>query len=298
MNQADPVFAAGGALAGGTAFNPFGDALRGGTIPTNVADVNFAVVHPKDVDTSELATLDLNIYTTELFKLPAGGVGFAFGGQFRREQLTQDVDQINIDADVPGNSPAATTNAGRKDYAFYAEADIPIFSPTFSVPGFYALNLTAAVRYEAFENNDTNVAVPKFGIRWQPFDETLTVRATIGEGFREPSLIELFASPVSGLGRCDRHIADLAWRAVPRRWVIPARFEPEDAGCCYQQPGPARQRIHVPLARVLSTRRSMFRDLLYRLTSGISRKLVWCSSPSRAMSSSVSSRASRAPVQA
>jgi outer membrane receptor protein involved in Fe transport len=161
--------------------------------------VAYAVVHPKDVDTSELATLDLNIYTTELFKLPAGGVGFAFGGQFRREQLTQDVDQINIFADVPGNSPAATTNAGRKDYAFYAEADIPVFSPTFSFPGFYALNLTAAVRYEAFENNDTNVAVPKFGIRWQPFDETLTVRATIGEGFREPSLIELYASPTSAL---------------------------------------------------------------------------------------------------
>ena len=72
----------------------------------NAADVDFAVVHPHDVDISELATLDLNIYTTELFKLPAGGVGFAFGGQFRREQLTQEVDQINIDADLAGNSPA------------------------------------------------------------------------------------------------------------------------------------------------------------------------------------------------
>ena len=199
INQADPVFGPGGALEGGVAFNPFGDALRGPSIATNAADVAYAVVHPKDVDTSELATLDFNIYTTQLFKLPAGGVGFAFGGQFRREQLTQDVDQINILADVPGNSPAASTNAGRKDYAFYAEADIPIFSPTFNFPGLYSLNLTAAVRYEAFENNDTNVAVPKFGIRWQPFDETLTVRATIGEGFREPSLIELYASPTSAL---------------------------------------------------------------------------------------------------
>ena len=27
-------------------------------------DADFATVHPKDVDTSELATLDLNIYTT------------------------------------------------------------------------------------------------------------------------------------------------------------------------------------------------------------------------------------------
>ncbi|MEO7168546.1 MAG: TonB-dependent receptor [Chthoniobacterales bacterium] len=197
LNQADPIFQPGGVLAGQAAFNPFGDARV--TIPANLATVSFATVHPKDIDTSELATLDLNIYTTELFKLPAGGVGFAFGGQFRREQLTQDVDQLNIDGDIIGSSPSATTQAGRKDYAFYAETSIPIFSPTFSFPGFYALELTAAVRYEAFKNNDTNVAVPKFGIRWQPIDESLTVRATIGKGFREPSLIELYASPTSGL---------------------------------------------------------------------------------------------------
>ena len=55
------------------------------------------------------------------------------------------------------------------------------------------------MRYEAFKNNDTNVAVPKFGIRWQPIDESLTIRATIGKGFREPSLIELFGSPTSAL---------------------------------------------------------------------------------------------------
>ena len=197
LNQNDPIFQTGGVLAGQAAFNPFGDARV--VIPANLATVSFATVHPKDVNTSELATLDLNIYTTELFKLPAGGVGFAFGGQFRRERLTQEVDALNIDGDIIGSSPAASTAANRKDYAFYAETSIPIFSPTFSFPGFYSLELTAAVRYEAFKNNDTNVAVPKFGIRWQPLDETLTVRATIGKGFREPSLIELYASPTSGL---------------------------------------------------------------------------------------------------
>ncbi len=198
LNQNDPIFQPGGVLAGATAFNPFGDA-QAGLNPANVATTAFAMVHPKDVDTSEVATLDLNIYTTQLFKLPAGGVGFAFGGQFRREQLTQDVDQINMDGDTIGSSPTATTQAGRKDWAVYAETNIPIFSPTFSFPGFYSLELSAAVRYEEFRNNSTNVAVPKFGIRWQPLDESLTVRATIGKGFREPSLIELYGSPTSAL---------------------------------------------------------------------------------------------------
>ncbi len=232
LNQNDPIFKEGGPLEGATAFNPFGDAQSGAVNPLNLATTGYATVHPKDINTSEIATLDLNIYTTELFKLPAGGVGFAFGGQFRREQLTQDVDQINIDGDVIGSSPAATTQGGRKDWAIYAETDIPIFSPTFSFPGFYSLNLTAAVRYEEFRNNDTNVAVPKFGIRWQPLDETLTVRATIGKGFRQPSLIELFGSPTSALtGSQDILPGSLGGPATPVRLPDgspnPDRFESE-----------------------------------------------------------------------
>ncbi|MEO7725117.1 MAG: TonB-dependent receptor plug domain-containing protein, partial [Chthoniobacterales bacterium] len=233
LNQNDPIFLEGGILEGGTAFNPFGDALNGAPIPSNSAVVDFATIHPKDIDTSEIMTLDLNIYTTALFKLPAGGVGFAFGGQFRREQLTQDVDQLALDGDIIGSSAGATTQAGRKDFAFYAESSIPIFSPTFSFPGFYALELSAAVRYEEFRNNDTNVAVPKFGIRWQPFDESLTVRATIGKGFREPSLIELFGSPTSALtaiddtlpGPNDAPLPDLGGPPVPIG--DPSRFESE-----------------------------------------------------------------------
>src|SRR5262249_42304019 len=37
-------------------------------------------------------------------------------------------------------------------------------------------------------------------MRWQPFDESLTIRSTWGEGFLEPSLYQLFASPLSGFG--------------------------------------------------------------------------------------------------
>ncbi len=226
LNQNDPIFQPGGILAGQSAFNPFGDAVDGAPIAANAATTAFATIHPTNVNTSEIATLDLNVFTTELFKLPAGGVGFAFGGQFRREQLTQDNDQLGIDGDIIGQSPLATTDGGRKDFAFYAETSIPIFSPTFNFPAFYALELTAAVRYEEFRNNDTNVMVPKFGIRWQPLDESLTLRATIGEGFREPSLFELFASPTSALATViDTLPTSLGGPPVPVG--DPARFEPE-----------------------------------------------------------------------
>ncbi len=226
LNQNNPVFQSGGALAGGTAFDPFGDALHGPPIPTNAADVAFATIHPKDVDTSKIATLDLNVYTTSLFKLPAGGVGFAFGGQFRKEQLKQDVDQLSIDGDIAGNSKGASTNAGRQDWALYAEAQIPITSPTFNFPGLYSVELDAAVRYEVFENNNSNVAVPKFGIRWQPIDESFTIRSTIGKGFLEPSLIELYGSPTSGLQSVtDTLPTSLGGPPVPIG--DPSRTEPE-----------------------------------------------------------------------
>ena len=199
LNAADPIFDPSSTQYIGTTvpYNPFDDFRR--PIATNFLPVAFATVHPTEIDLSKLGTLDLNIYTTSLFKLPAGGFGLAFGGQFRRETLTQEPDQLQVSGDILGGGTAFFTNAGRKTYAFYAEGYLPVFSPTFRAPGFYALEFTAAMRFEEFLSNDTNVLVPKFGMRWQPFDESLTIRATWGEGFHEPSLIELFGNPTQFL---------------------------------------------------------------------------------------------------
>ena len=88
LNANDPIFDPSSNEFIGTTvpFNPFTDYRV--PFPSNHATIDFATVHPKDVDTSKLATLDATIYTTALFKLPAGGVGLAFGGQFRRESIS------------------------------------------------------------------------------------------------------------------------------------------------------------------------------------------------------------------
>ncbi|HJT46036.1 MAG TPA: TonB-dependent receptor [Chthoniobacterales bacterium] len=200
LNEADPIFDPASPQFIGTTvpFNPFGDYRV--PIPSNAATVNFATVHPKDEDISKLTTLDATVYTTDLYDLPAGGIGFAVGGQFRRENLEEDPDRLNEIGDIIGNSPVQPVHGGRKSFAFYSELQIPIFSPDKNaIPGFRALEFVASARFEDFENNDTNVLVPKVGIRWQPFDEQLTLRATWGEGFREPSLEELYSAPVSTL---------------------------------------------------------------------------------------------------
>jgi len=196
LNANDPIFDPSSTQFIGTTipFNPFTDFRV--PFPSNQATVKFATVHPIDIDTSELGTLDTTIYTTALFQLPAGGVGLAFGGQFRREHIVQSIDLLNT-GDVIGSGPTASTSAGRKSYAFYAETDFPIFSTANSVSGFHALELVAAGRFESFQNNNTNVVVPKLGMKWQPLDESLTFRSTWGEGFLEPSLYELYGSSTS-----------------------------------------------------------------------------------------------------
>jgi len=223
MNANDPIFDPASPQFIGTTipYNPFGDYRV--PIPSNFIPVNFATVHPKDVDISSMGTIDLNVYSTQLFKLPAGGVGFAFGAQFRRERIVQDPDQLELDGDIIGSSATAITDAGRKDYALYAEAQIPIVSPQMAIPGFHSLEFTASTRFEEFLNNDSNVLVPKVGLRWQPLDETLTIRATWGEGFREPSLFQLYASPTSAL------VATSLDPETPVQFSSNPNLQPEDS---------------------------------------------------------------------
>ena len=199
LNAADPIFDPNSSEFIGTTvpYNPFGDYRR--PIPANSATINFASIFPKEIDYSKLATLDYTMYTTSLFKLPAGGVGLAFGGQFRRENTDQRLDDLFVSGDILGVPTITSTRAGRKSYAVFAETDLPIFSPENALPGLHALEFTAAGRFEEFLNNNSNIVVPKVGMRWQPFDDSLTIRATWGEGFREPSLFELATSSLTGL---------------------------------------------------------------------------------------------------
>ena len=108
--------------------------------------------------------------------------------------LSQEPDQLHVSGDIFGGGTAFSPTRAERLTRFTPK-DISRFQPNFSAPGFHALEFTAAVRFEEFLSNDTNVLVPKFGMRWQPFDESLTLRATWGEGFHVPSLIELFGNP-------------------------------------------------------------------------------------------------------
>ena len=150
LNAADPLFdPTSSEFIGQTIpFNPMVDSQHV-TFPSNLPLIDFARLNSRDIFTSKLATLDLNIYTTDLFDLPGGSVGLAFGGVFSRESYRIDPDDQNRlgeNTDTSSFGPIKAIKAGRKSWGIYAETLIPVFSPKWRIPGFYSLEFSAGVQ--------------------------------------------------------------------------------------------------------------------------------------------------------
>ncbi len=199
LNAADPIFNPSSASYIGTttAYNPFG--YYGNPIPANQGVVAYASSRIKDFNVSSLGNLFFVLRNPTVFTIAAGDVGFAAGVDYRDEQLSQSPDSLNQLGDTIGSSAASTTNSRRKVLAFYTEVNLPLVSAKQNVPGAYDLSFNAAARYEDFVTSHQNTTVPKFGLHWQPMDDTLTFRASYGKGIRQPSLYELDAGNIASL---------------------------------------------------------------------------------------------------
>jgi iron complex outermembrane receptor protein len=196
LNANDSFFQPGSSDFLGTTlpYNPFG--YYKVNIPNNAKIVDAAKITTKDLNESKLNEFNAVISTGSLFDLPAGGVGFAFGADIRHEQLNQYPDPYGATGDLIGSSPTANTQGQRKVAGVFVEATIPILK---NAPGVHDLSGTVAARYEDFLSSKQTTTVPKLGLRWQPLDETLTLRLSWSKGFRQPSLYELYSTPTSGL---------------------------------------------------------------------------------------------------
>lgn len=194
LNEADPIYNPSSSEYIGTTvpYNPFG--FFGNPIANNSQVVDFAKVVVKNSNESKLTGFNFVASTNELFSVPAGEVGLAFGGDYRQERLNQYPDAYSGTGDVIGSSPAATTQGQRKIAGVFVETAVPILR---NVPGAYTLDTNVAVRHEEFLTSDRKATVPKFGLKWQPLDDTLSIRTTWSRSFREPSLYELYSTPTS-----------------------------------------------------------------------------------------------------
>ncbi len=146
---------------------------------------------------ADLVDFTFNI-TGDLFTLPAGPVGVAAGYEHRRvsgEFNPDPITEAGLTSDIPARSGSGNYDVDE----LYGEVRVPIVADK---PFFYMLEVSAAARmfdYSTFGSDSTYSG----GIRWRPVEELL-LRGSWGQGFRSPSIGELFG----GGSRFDATIID------------------------------------------------------------------------------------------
>jgi iron complex outermembrane receptor protein len=133
-----------------------------------------------------------------LFDLPAGRVKFAAGAEFSRQNLTA-VPDLNTANNLWIDSPTVLPfDANRTITSFYAEVEIPLVDKSHPLPGVYSAALGAAGRYDSYSGGVGSSRVPKLDLKYQPFDDQLTLRASAGESFIAPPLYSLYGPTTQG----------------------------------------------------------------------------------------------------
>lgn len=113
-------------------------------------------------------------------------VAFAAGYEYRREFAFDQPDSFTNAGLGSGNARTATSGGYSLD-EFYVELNAPLLA---DLPFAHLLELRAAARYSDYSNfgDTTNLS---FGLKWQPIED-LAIRGNWAEGFRAPSVANLF----------------------------------------------------------------------------------------------------------
>ena len=175
------------ALSSCTPWNPFAG-FGTGAVANSLDDPNVIKQLYKEehaVGLSKTHNYFANL-SGSLFTLPAGDLGFALGYEYRKEQGGFTPDAIAQSGDSTNLASGPTYGTYTVD-EFYLELNVPILA---DMPGAKELTFNAATRYSDF-NTFGDTVNNKFGLKWRPMDDLL-VRATYAEGFRAPTIGDLY----------------------------------------------------------------------------------------------------------
>lgn len=149
----------------------------------------------RDESENELSLATANL-SGDLFDLPAGALSFATGYEYRKYEGSYRPDPQTVRGEYNG-VPSLPTQGSYDVNEVFVELNIPLMANS----GWgKKLDLNLAGRYSDYSTFGGEF-VPKIGLRWQLADEFL-LRSTYAEGFRAPSIGELF-------GQATRFDADI-----------------------------------------------------------------------------------------
>lgn len=113
-----------------------------------------------------------------IFKLPAGMLAMAIGGEVRNEKVSINPSSNLMSGDIVGNG-VVEASSSRTFYGLFSELSVPILKE---------LEAQVATRVDKFPGFAAHFS-PKLALRYQPTKD-LILRGTIEEGFRAPNLTE------------------------------------------------------------------------------------------------------------
>lgn len=183
--------------------------------------------------------------TGGLFNLPGGEFSFAAGVQSRQVSGYDYPDPIN-QAGLTTNLAANSTIGKYRVNSAYLELNAPLLK---DLPGANSLSIDVASRYSHYSNfgSTTN---NKYSIAWKPIEDLL-IRANYAEGFRAPTIGDLFGG---GSQTFDNYLdpCDSAYGAAATSSAVaancaaagvPANFRQVDQGGSPVPPGGAQSTV-------------------------------------------------------
>lgn len=160
------------------AFNPLAPAGSRG-------DISSAVSKTSQLSISELNTLDV-VFSGEVGEMSNGPIGAAIGVSAFSEKLTQKPDEKLARGDILG-SAGSEDSGSRSVTSAYGEFSLPVTANT---------ELNLAARADSYSDFGSSIN-PKIAGKVKVSDSTL-VRASVGTGFKAPTLIELHSARSEG----------------------------------------------------------------------------------------------------
>nr|MEA2797280.1 iron complex outerrane recepter protein [Phenylobacterium sp.] len=171
--------------------------IFGGAGTITPAMLSFIGFTQQDTSQQELRDVSANL-TGDLFNLPAGPLAFAAGLEHRVTEGFFQPDPI-VAAGLSSDIPAQPASGSITVKEAYGELRIPLIKDT---PFFYRLDASVAGRWFDYSTSGTD-STYKAGFNWKPTQDLL-FRGSWGQGFRAPSIGELFGSA----SRFDQVVVD------------------------------------------------------------------------------------------
>lgn len=170
--------------------------------PMTAAQADYIRYTVVESNSTSIFDVTANI-TGELFQLPAGPLAIAAGVEHRTNKAVDNPDAFvntaptNIPTPASGSTFASNTSTTgqtrtptRGEYSLneaYVEAAIPLLK---DLPLAKSLDVSLALRYSDYDTVGGD-STGKIGVGWRPIEDIL-VRGTYSQGFRAPSILELY----------------------------------------------------------------------------------------------------------